>query len=62
MGSPSALPRLRGSAGYYIKVVGSRVAGNLNIRDADRKALDIAVEPKFLSRRPLVSTSVSVSV
>ena len=46
------------NAWYYIKVVGSRVAGNLNIRDADRKALDIAVEPKFLSRRPLVSLSV----
>ena len=46
------------NAGYYIKVVGSRVAGRLNIRDADRKALDIAVEPKFLSRRPRVSVSV----
>ena len=36
------------NAGYYIKVVGSRVAGKFNIRDADRNALDTAVEPKFL--------------
>ena len=36
------------NAGYYIKVVGSRVAGKFNIRNADRKALDTAVEPKFL--------------
>tara|TARA_B100000795_G_scaffold155907_1_gene116963 strand:+ start:385 stop:669 length:285 start_codon:yes stop_codon:yes gene_type:complete len=36
------------NAGYYIKVVGSRVAGKFNIRDADRKVLDTPVEPKFL--------------
>lgn len=33
---------------YYAAMVGSRVKGNLNVRDAARDKLDIAVEPRFL--------------